>query len=258
MKTLLFLPILCVSIVSFSQKSPKSIETDLKRHFEKIWYWDEHHEMNDTIDTYDSMQRANAYILHQIIKQGYNNRASLTYPFTALSQYLDVITSKDKSFRIYSWDTYTGGTMHIFYSVAQYLGSDNKVYTQSFVDNSEGDPGLWYSEIYTFNDKGKKYYFCIGHGKYSTMDLAQEIDVYTVKGNRLVQSPIIKTQKRLTSSIHVSYYLPTVENPVDNSIVFDETRNELKIPLVDAKEKMTNRYIIYKFTGDHFERTGIK
>jgi hypothetical protein len=148
--------------------------------------------------------------------------------------------------------------MHIFYAVAQYSGNDNKVYTQSLVDTSTDDPGLSFSKIYTFNDKGRRYYFCIGNGIYSTHDLAQEVIVYTVKGNLLVQAPIIKTQKGLTNSIHVSYDLFKLTEKTDHSIVFDEAAKELKIPLVDAKDKMTSKNIVYTFNGEDFERSGIK
>ena len=258
MRTVVLLPILLLSLSSFSQKSPKLLEAELKKQFEKIRSLDENPTINDTINTYDSMQRVNDFILDQIVKQGNNNTALLNYAFTSLNQYIDVTTSKDKSFRVYSWDTYAGGSMHFYYAVAQYLGNDNKVYTQSLVDNSEGDPGLWYSKIYTFNNKGKKYYFCIGHGKYSSMELAQEVTVYTIKGNRLVQAPIIRTQTRITNFIQVSYHIPTVDDKNDQSIVFDEFRNELKIPLVDEKGKMSNKNIIYKFSGTHFERVGIR
>jgi hypothetical protein len=258
MKTVLLLPILLLSIPSFSQKSPRLLEVELKNQFEKIRSLDENPTINDTINTYDSMQRVNDFILGQIVKQGNNNAALLNYTFTSLNQYIDVATSKEKSFRVYSWDTYTGGSMHFYYAVAQYLGNDNKVYTQSLVDNSEGDPGLWYSKIYTFNNKGKKYYFCIGHGKYSSMELAQEVTIYTIKGTFLVNAQIIRTQTRITNSIHVSYHLPTVDDKNDQSIVFDETRNELTIPLVDAKGKMSDKNIIYKFNGTHFERAGIR
>lgn len=258
MKKIFFLTMLLFSLVSFSQKSCRPIEADLKKQFQKIYYWDEHHQMDDTIDTYDSMQKANDYILNIIAKHGYNNPGFLNYSFSSLSEYLDVLTSKDKSLRIYSWDTYTGGTMHIFYAVAQYLGDDKKVYTQPLNDTSDSDPGLWYSEIYSFNDKGRKYYFCIGNGKYSTMDLGQEVVVYTIKGNLLVQAPIIKTQKGLTNSIHLAYDLSSLDGITDHSIVFDESTTELKIPIVDAKGRMLKKNIIYKFNGKHFERIGVK
>jgi hypothetical protein len=258
MRTFIFLPILFVNIISFSQKGPKLVEADLKKQFEKIYYWDEHREMNDTTDTYDSMQTANNYIVDQIIKQGTANPAFFNYHFTALSQYLDVVSTKDKSLRIYSWDTYTGGTMHIFFAVALYLGGDKKIHTQSLSDSSEGDPGLWYSDVYTFINQGKKFYFCVGDGKYSNFDLGLQVNVYTVDGNRLTPAHIIKTHKGLTSSIHVGYDLSSFDGKSDHSIVFDESTKQLKIPLVDANGKMSRKNIIYKFTGQHFERTGAK
>jgi hypothetical protein len=115
MKANVFLPALLISIVSFSQKDPKSVEIELKKQFERIYYWLEHPKLDDSIDTYDSMQTVNDYLLDQIVKQGKNNPAFFNYSFNSLSEYLDILTCKDNSFRIYSWDTYTGGTMHIFY-----------------------------------------------------------------------------------------------------------------------------------------------
>lgn len=258
MKIIFFLPSLLFTTFLFSQKSPKSLEAELNKQFQKIYYWDGRHEMSDIIDTYDSMQRANNYILTQLVKQGYNNRAFFNYPFTSLSEYLDVVSSKDKSFRIYSWDTYTGGTMHIFFAVAQYSGSGNKVFTQALTDTTGDDPGLWYSKIYAFSDKGRNYYFCVGSGKYSTTDLGQEVIVYAVKGSGLVPATIIKTAKGLTNSIHISYDLSNLDGKTDHSIVFDESSNELKIPVVNEKGKMSNKNIIYKFNGKYFERNGIK
>jgi hypothetical protein len=254
MKTYILLPTLLFSSISFSQKSAKSVEVELKNEFEKIYYWNEHPKTNDAIDTYDSIQTANNYILNEIIARGHSNPDFFTYPFTSLSAYLDVLTSKDKLLRIYSWDTYTGGTMHIFYAVAQYIGGDKKLYTQSLVDTSDNDPGLSFSKIYTFDDKGRKYYLSIGNAIYSTHDLAQEVIIYTVSGNLLVQAPIIKTQRGLTNSIHVGYDLFGLTSKTDHSIVFDEATKELKIPLVDAKGRMTSKNIVYKFNGERFER----
>jgi hypothetical protein len=258
MRTLVFLPALFATIFSFSQKSPKLVEADLRKQFQKIYYWDEHREINDTTNTYDSMQTANNYILYQIIKHGTANPAFFNYPFKGLTEYLDVVATKDKSLRIFSWDTYTGGTMHIYFAVAQYLGADKKIHTESLSDSAEGDPGLWYSDIYSFTNKGKKFFFCVGDGKYSNFDLGLQVNVYTVNGNRLAPAPIIKTQKGLTSTIHVSYDLSNLDGKTGYSIVFDESTNQLRIPLVDANGKMSRKNIFYKFTGEHFERAGVK
>jgi hypothetical protein len=100
MKTRISLTALLFSMLSFSQKSPKSVEAELKKQFEKIYYWNEHPKTEDSIDTYDSIQTANNYILNEIIAQGHNNPAFFAYPFTSLSKYFDVLTSKDKSFRV--------------------------------------------------------------------------------------------------------------------------------------------------------------
>lgn len=73
-----------------------------------------------------------------------------------------------------------------------------------------------------------------------------------------MQAPIIKTQKGLTNSIHISYDLSNLGSKTEHSIVFDEARQELKIPVVDLKSKMSGMYIVYKFNGEHFEKNGIR
>lgn len=254
MRTAFFLPILLLNLISFCQRNTRVVEHNLKKQFEKIYYWEAYPKMDDSIDTFDSMAKANIYILNQLVRHGHNNPALFHYPFTSLNEYMDVVNSRDKRFRIYSWDSYTGGTMHIFYGVAQYTGADNKIYTFSLTDTSGGEPGLWYSDIYSFHNKGKHYYFCIGNEKYSSHDLGQEVIVYSVHGKSLVAAPIIRTGSGLTNRIHVDFDLAGLDGK-DLSIVFDEKNKELKIPVVDEKGKILNRNIVYKFNGEYFERS---
>jgi len=243
---------------SFSQKSVKSFELELLKQFEEARKWQEHPVINDTVDSYDSLATVNIRILRQIAKFGTNNPAFLNYSFPSLSMYMDVVSSKDKKFRIYSWDTYTGGTMHEYYAIAQFLVSTGKVYTKFLTDTTGDIAGLWYSQIYTFKNKEKTYYFSIGNGKYSTMDLAQEVNVFTIEGIRLIAAPIIKTKNGLTSIIHVDYNLFLLTDKTDRSISFEESKKELKIPLVDEKGKMTTRNIVYKFNGTYFEWNSVE
>jgi hypothetical protein len=35
---------------------------------------------------------------------------------------------------------------------------------------------------------------------------------------------------------------------------FDEKTNTIYLPLVDSNNQMTNKFILYKFTGQYFER----
>ena len=212
----------------------------------------------DSVNSSDSIQIADDIIRTQIIKQGNKNSSFFNYSFKNLAEYLNIISSKDKLLRIYTWDTWTGGTGHYYYAVAQFLGEDKNVHTQLICDTTGSDSGLSYSEIYTCNIKGRQYYLSIGDGKYSTRDLGQTIIVYTIKGNHLVQAPIIKTQKGLTNSIHIGYDLSNLNGKKDHLIAFNETTNELKTPVVNPEGKILNKDIIYKLKGEYFERIGIK
>ncbi len=253
MKINVLLPALLISTVSLSQKSPMDVEVELKKQFQKIYYWNEHPEINDSIKTYDSMAIANVYILNQIVMQGYGNPSFLNYSFRSLKEYLDIVTSRNKSFRIYSWDTYTGGTMHIFYGVAQFIGNDKNVHTQVLGDTSVGDPGLSYLTIYTFNNKGFVYYLCIGDGRYSTHELGQDIRIFNITSDQIKPANIIRTKSGLTNLIHLNYDFFQLNKQTETvRIDFDNKKQEIIIPIVLPNGKMTSKYIIYKFNGHYF------
>lgn len=149
MKYLSFcLRVLCIMLPStvFAQ-SPQQIEVDLLKSFEKIDYWRE--KQNDTTIDIDvgirSLLNANNTFAKKLKYYAENYPATIIYPFSSLKKdYLIISTSSDHLFRIYSWDTETGGTMHFFENVMQYK-SANKMKTIIDTPRSEGDvrPGYY-------------------------------------------------------------------------------------------------------------------
>ena len=69
------------------------------------------------------------------------NASTLDYKFSGLQESMYIATSEDGNFRIYSWDTEDGGSMHRFSRVYQYRTAGGKVYSKADA-LPEGDPGI--------------------------------------------------------------------------------------------------------------------
>ena len=70
-------------------------------------------------ETYDTMEKYSARFEKAFIQCIQNNPATFNYPFKKLidKQYCEIKTSADGRFRFYSWDTWTGGTAHVFLEI---------------------------------------------------------------------------------------------------------------------------------------------
>ena len=186
------------------------------------------------------------------------NDSTLTYTFADLKAAgVYVCSSEDKKFRIYSWDTYTGGTMHFFNYLYQYSDGAN-VYTYR-VSIEEGHPARFFSKIFTFVNGGYTYYFGIGNAILSTSEVTQSIHTFQIDGDELFDDVrIIKTGSGLKNSISVPFNFFSVvdrpERPVE-LIKFDNKKKTIYIPLVKEDGTVTEKYIYYKFDGNYFVKS---
>lgn len=241
MKTLCLVCLLFVYLGTAAQ-TPKAIETDLVRSFEKI------------SGEYDSLEKANNVFTKKL--QYYTSKYphTLTQKFSGLSdRQLDISSSTDGLFRIYSWDTSLGGSMHDYRNVFQY-NSNGK--TLSFLDGvigEESSPN--YFKMYTFNTAGKTYYLAIYLTVSSTKDAGEGIRIFTIEKGKLIEPKIIKTASRLTNEIYYDYdFFSVVDMKVRPGIQFDSKLSVIKLPLVTSNGKVTKKTIDYKFNGTYFVR----
>lgn len=190
------------------------------------------------------------------------NPETINYPFKKLTAKTgcDVITSSDGNFRIYSWDTWQGGTMHVFRSVYQWKANGN-VYTQ-VPTYEEGDAGTFCSAIFTVPINNQPYYLAVTNGIYSTKDSRQSISVFSVKGNQLNTSVrLFKTKTQQLNTIDVDFdFFSVVDRPERplKLITYNEDRKIIRIPVVNDQGKVTKRTILYQLKGQSFEFTGIE
>ncbi|GAB3988264.1 hypothetical protein GCM10028807_10540 [Spirosoma daeguense] len=200
----------------------------------------------------------------ELVKVLKENPATLAYPFKKLVSKANcyINTSADGKFRIYSWDTWTGGTMRLYNEIYQW--SDNsKIFTKvlKYVAE-EGDAGSFCSKIYTVNINHKNYYLAISNSIYSTRDALQSISVFTIDNGKLNDSvELFKTRTEKLNSIRVEYNFFSVvdrsERPVE-LISYDEKRKIVYVAVVDEQGTVSTRNLLYQLKGNYFEYIGIE
>lgn len=205
------------------------------------------------------MENENEIFNQKLLDYTSKQPLTITYDFNELQkEHLTIASSADKQFRIYSWDTRLGGTMRDFENIYQYQ-ADNKVHSKSLSDKrKEGDPGSWFSEIFTLDTNNRKFYIGYFHAIYSTSDAYQGIKLFDIKDSILNDTlHLIKTKTGIRNELGFDFNFFSVverkERPV-KLIYFDSFTKTIKIPFVADKGKVTNKFIMYKYTGQYFER----
>lgn len=205
----------------------------------------------------DSLSKANDVFAKKLRYYTEKYPTTISYSFNSLQKaYLDISTSSDNKFRIYSWDTWTGGTMHWFENVMQYK-TDAGYRTIIDTPKSEGDVRPAYDKIYTFKTGGKIYYLTrflfIESSRYS----AYGITVFTIENGKVTEAKIIKTHSGMRSGLSYECDFNSIPERNDDKLPemrFDNTTNIISLPLMNSKNAFSGKFILYKFTGKYFER----
>ena len=152
-----------------------------------------------------------------------------------------IATSPDMKFRIYSWDTLTGGTMHFFDNVYQYLGRDGKVHSKGNSDVEEGNAGAFYTDIFQLNTRNGRVYLASSQSILSTSYKGQSIKLYRVGIRSLSENvKLIKTKAGLTNSLRFAYDFFSVADRKERPIKlfrYDKKSRSIKFPIVIQSKK---------------------
>ena len=215
------------------------------------------------IRNYDSVTYYTDKFGNELKKYITTTPAALDYPFKKLtdSNYCFVSTSADGNLRIYSWDTWEGGTMHFFNQIVQYK-SGRRVFTK-VPKYEEGDPGTFCSAIYAIKIKGVAYYLPISNGIASTKDASQSISVLTINNHELLDTArLFKTKKGLLLNAINMYFdfFSVVDRPKRplSLITYDDKEKIIRIPLVNNNGQVTKQRLLYKLQQGYFTFTGIE
>lgn len=242
---------------TYSQGS-KTPEANLLACFKKITYWSEYQGEDAKINAADSLSNANRLFQKTLKEYTARYPQTIQQSFASLTKEgLYIATSQDGLFRIYSWDTQEGGTMHYFANVFQYqVGT--KAQSVNLGDTASYDAGSWYSEIHTLTTGDKTYYLGVKNAIHSTKDCAQGVKVFAIENGTLNhQVKLIKTGSGIRNELNFEYDFFSVvdrpERPV-KLITYNPQAKKISIPVVYEDGKVTNKQIVYQFTGQYFEK----
>ena len=251
-QTLLFLSLTftCVGQVCFGQTNAcDKMDKEWTHSYSKIFPFYQNNE--DSLNYYSDLFST------KFTKYIENNPSTLECKFKMFKDSIgSVVTSQDGLFRIYSWDTWLGGTMHDYENIFQFK-SGNKTYTKIF-DYGEGDMGTNFTDVYTLKANDKTYYLAIADGSESTKYGYEFIRVYSISGNTVDDNvKLIKTSTGIRNSINFEYDFFSVEDRPESPIhliKYDAAKKIIYIPIVVGDGKVTDRFILYQFTGQYFEK----
>ncbi len=258
--------ILFASITSFGQDL-RAIESDLSIHLNKIGYWSEYSSSNDyseKVNWVDSLAKENNIFEEKLRFYTTNQPLTLICDFDSLKFLgLNIITSKDKRFRIYTWDTETGGTMHFYKNIYQYKSNDevfSKVIQAKDSATDQPDPGLFYRGIYSVMLDKKNIYLATGSSVLGSGYYYESIGGFTIDNEILNDTiGIIKIGPKLRNQMGYEVDLTSSANKgldrnIKLAISFDEKEKTFSFPEKLKGGKITDQVITFKFNGLYFER----
>lgn len=191
-----------------------------------------------------------------------SNPETLSYPFDKLvdSNFCQIKTSSDGNFRMYSWDTWTGGTMHFFKEIYQWK-DNGKVFTKVPAYGRD-EVGSFCSKIFTIDINNKPYYLTVTNSIYSTKDAMQSISAFAINDNELDDTAkVFKTKTKKLNRIDVKFDFFSVvdrpERPLE-LITYHDKQKILSIPLVDKRGNITKKNIFYQLKDRYFELIGFE
>lgn len=248
-----FLALLAVPALA---QTPQAVERELINHVKAI----KKYARENTADAATKLDSENDALKAKLVKYG-RLASTLKYPFPELKKQIFIATSKDGMFRIYSWDTETGGTMHFYENVFQYMGANSRVFSKAAVLD-DGDSGGFFSDVFQVATKNGTVYLGRMTATLSTINSYEDISLFRISGARLDDRVrLIKTKAGLQNRIGFEYSFFSVsdrkERPI-KLIRFDERTKTIKIPVViadkasDGPGRVTNRFINYRFNGTYF------
>lgn len=231
----------------------KSEEKSLLVKFQRIDYW-------SSQGNPDSLQAANDAFSKSLADLASTNSISLSYDFPLLRKSnLFIATSSDKKFRIYSWDTWTGGSMHIFRDVWQWMGNLHVDAFGEGPDTSEvSSSSPLCGSILTVLTPRDTFYIAVNTYINSTKDCYERLQGYAIHQQSLDDTAhIFKTHTGLKDGIGYEYdFFSVVDRPERPIILakYDSLNKVLSIPVILKNGTVTDRWIRYSWIGKYFER----
>lgn len=249
--------------VDYGDMTIKQIEADLSKSYNKMRSHSiRAYNCGDGYD--DSLDKESKIFRKKFLAYTSTYPKTFTCKFDLLQKKynLHLQTSDDNLFRLYSWNLLCTSTMQGYEAIAQFKSGKN-VYSKLYYDDAYNGEGVYvpfYSQIFTFKNRNKTYYLAIGTGIYSGVSLSQSIKAFTIENNSLNDTiKLFKTKTKLLNEIGFYFESYNVYDDAERPyrlIKYDKNKKTIYIPIVIEGGEVTNKYILYKFNGQYFERIG--
>jgi hypothetical protein len=258
MKYIFFLLILS-AIPGFGQDSG-NYESKLEAVFKKIGFYDSQKQTNDS--AYDSIEKYNEAFEDLLLEYTRTETATINNSFQTLADAgLNISTSDDGLFRIYSWDDEMGGTMRGFRNVVQ-IKAGGKVKSEAVPvpDDTSEEYNFTYEILGDVSSQGKTYYVVKCVSVMSSAVSVHQIKIFSIDNGRLNdQAVLIKTKTGIRNALQYDVDLSAEVNrdldPIESAwMVYDKKNKIISIPLITEEGKITKKRIKYQFKGIYFER----
>jgi hypothetical protein len=251
----LFLIFLNMQLVAEAQSADQGIK-HISFLLDKMEYWHK----NSGNDTQDSLTYFNDKLEEYLLKFTSNNAASLSCNFKPLeNKSFNVQTSPDGNFRVYNWNTLTGGTMQFFRSIYQYK-VNGSVFSKSTTKDKE-DNGCYYFDLNQVTVDKTPYYILCSVSIGSTAVFYYKAEVLSLQQDVLKEdAKLIKTKSGMQHSVGYEVDLSSSVNrdladARDNmKMEYDKERDAILLALLSEDGKVTSKKIRYTFNGRFFER----
>lgn len=236
----------------------KLLEKRLNRLSEQRMKWSS----SQIATSYDSLAKYNKELEDLILSFTSKNPKTLNHQFNTKNSDLNIVTSSDGLFRIYSWNTLEGGTMQYYRNVYQY-SVNGKVYSMINV-TPEGDNGYRFYEINDLNASGKHYYLTSSVSVGSSALYYYQAKVFSIENGKLnTNVGLIKTKTGIKNTLGYEVDLSSSSNrnrkdgvePMDYiELGYDRVNKVILIPLINEDGKVTKSKIKYQLKGKYFEK----
>lgn len=252
MKTaLLFLSVLFTSNYAIAQNSKcDSIDADLASIYAKI-----HQFLPEDSDSAFFYSDLFASYLTKYLNQN-PNTLNCDFKTLTTNNYCKIVTTDDGLFRIYSWNTFMGGTMINFNNLFQSKMLNPE--KSNLLQFEKYDFAPYYTQAYTLKTSSENFFIAIGGGSFSSRDIYKLVEVFTISGNNLSDSAqLIKTENGFENSITVEFDMQLVGenfNQSEDLIKYDSANQTLYLPILLENGELSKEFTRYKFNGNYFEK----
>jgi hypothetical protein len=177
-----------------------------------------------------------------------------------------VVCSDDGKLRILSWDTDTGGTLHIYCSMAQFKSPDGKAgyallqHPDLPAHDQESKVPIFgeVNKIDTVVTDAKQTVYLVRYSaRISTQKFAEGITAVSLQNGKIKQFPLFKTKREILSQINFTSSASD-EGELPEFQFSESNGYTLLVPIISDLDKFRNNFLKYTFDGKYFSYQGVQ